>query len=212
MQPDTVRKESTVETGSERDEEIEIIDFTSKLSAEHNIVPSALLVSYEDPLDVLNTTRPSFSAYVDDRRCLRGVVAYHYHTEKICNYAIIDERPSKIRSKKPDTVLAVGQREVHRHADDEYSKLLIRYPDATSRRDAEIWTADGRDLRREMLTRFRPYRIYDYENARYCEDHPLSGSDHAPNWQHRNDPNVLSKEPGRGFYLNEQNDPGTVWQ
>lgn len=174
-------------------------------------------VPYNFVQDALESREAKYTTWVDDRRSLRGIIAHHYHVSvsngDTCIYAVIDERPSRSRSKRPHTVLAISQNYDHK-SEPKTHRILVRYPDSSNKRDSENWSLFDRDFESEVVARFRPYKVQHYLDARYCRTVPLSKQTHSDkrlNEELYGGEGRLPKEPGRGFFYTEQNNPGTVW-
>lgn len=189
-------------------------------------------ITPQDIFDILKS-REFYTAWIDDRRCLRGIVAYHFHIDKNncldtndnveskCIYAIVDERPSRSRSKKPHTVLAIAQDYEHRRERlRNRIPILVKFPDDLEKRDSEHWSLSNRDFEFEIFARFKPYKVQHHISQKGCRldipreewADPLgtkpTEKEFSKVWY--GGLGRLSKEPGRDFYTNEQN--GTVWQ
>lgn len=193
-----------------------------------SVVPSTLLqmvqkITPQDVFEVVDSRKPVFTRWVNDRSPLRGIVAHHFGTNPTlwntsnCIYAIIDERR---RAKKFHTVLAICQ--LYERKPVEEIQVFIKFPDDITKRDSEHWWLNNRDFEAEVLQRFKPYKVQHYAEAPGCIDHPRT----APKCDHKilsldqeeqksrghEDYVRLEKQPERGFYLNEQNDPRGIWK
>lgn len=230
--------ENPIAKFSEADEAMseQVMEDVATRSRSPSIVPSELVssvqrITAEDVYTVLETKDVFCTAWVDDRRSLRGIVAHHFHMNDEhadkCVYAIIDERPSRSRSKKPHTVLAINQQYQHRPFAVLGNELeaFVKFPDDTKKRDSEHWWLNDREFEAEVIARFRPYKLQHHIQLEFCAPTTLKASARITKsglFDTRsaiNDFNrywygdeMLSKEPGRGFYINEQDNPGTVWQ
>lgn len=204
----------------EADEEMSevAVEDTAKRSRSPSVVPSVLLrqvqrITPKDVYDIIETEKIICTAWIDDRRSLRGIVAHHFHLDNYnpdkCVYAIIDERPSRSRSKKPHTVLAIGQ---EYEQSGTQRQIFVKFPDDITKRDSEHWRLSDRDFEAELFMRFRPYKVQHHFGSAPCNSKVFAMEMAKVLFEaiYLGD-GRLSKEPGRGFYISEQNNPGTVW-
>lgn len=165
-----------------------------------------------------------YSGWFREREALRGITLHHYHDQGDCIYAIIDERPTRSRSKKPDTVLIIVQ-ESKSILDSSAEKYLVQYPGPMEKRDSERWWLFDRSVTAEIVSRFRPSKVQHYVHADACpneackciRDQGLSyGRCRQLGVKQRDvckyGATLDEREPGRGFYVNEQKNSGSVWQ
>lgn len=222
-------EESMIQTSTAEDERSEIAaDDSVSRSASVSVAPSLQPkkthgITHRDVQGDLQSRRAVYSAYVKDRKSLRGIVLHHYHAQNDCVYAIIDERPTRSRSKKPHTVLAVVQ-ENKSIPNSPGKRYFVRFPDATKKKDSEIWWFANRSLETEILARFRPYKVQHYVHATECQTESCNCVLQDPSLRKGGclqlDPKRINdckygsgtqtREPGRDYYWNENNH-GSVW-
>lgn len=181
--------------------------------------PARGLNYQRDVQEVLRSKSVQATIYMNDRKLLRGIVLHHYHDHGKCIRAVIDERPTRSRSKKPHTVLATM---VADNVDEGRGHTyFVDFPDPIKKRDSEKWWFLRRCVLTEIFARFRPFKIQQYDTVAECCTNTCSCNESGKTMtsSHLVDTirtckysySQLDKEPGRGFYVNEQNDPGTVW-
>lgn len=213
----------------EEEEELEIaaegVVSSYPASASPPVQPDLIpLVSSTDIQDAIEGNQVIYSGWFREREALRGITLHHYHDGDDCIYAVVDERPARSRSKKLDTVLIIIQ-ENKSTPDSSAKKYFVRYPDAVEKKESERWWLLDRFVTAEIVSRFRPSKVQHYVHADQCpneackcvRDQGLTyGYCKQLHVKQRDECKYGSKlderEPGRGFYVNEQKKSGSVWQ